>query len=332
MNFAGDMPYNQTIPSLFLQFMQVPHKALLQLSNRRLSKTDRAKLVTLDLFLWGTPFATLANMMGEDVLPEDRDLREFVLWGFESVLINNYLSMITGTDTRIDFSSLAPYQSIGEWRELMLGMYEGGPAGALANSPAGTFYPKVWEVGRKAGMFMGVVDNPIETMNKTIDEAICNHVNQLFATYIKGVPKDEFSKVLPADVQQDMYNTALTFNNILSEHSDLIEVLFLTENLPASTAYIYDMVRRCVVGSDTDATMFVVDGPVEWMFGHTDITEETMSFASTIMFLSATFWMMRMPAQHAYKIGEDGDLIPIPNKLYDDGDMNNLWLGGTPDD
>ncbi len=131
-----------------------------------------------------------------------------------------------------------------------------------------------------------VVDNPIETMNKTIDEAICNHVNQLFSAYIKGVPKDEFSKVLPADVQQDMYNTALTFNNILSEHSDLIEVLFLTENLPASTAYIYDMVRRCVVGSDTDATMFVVDGPVEWMFGHTDITEETMSFASTIMFLS----------------------------------------------
>jgi len=60
--------------------------------------------------------------------------------------------------------------------------------------------------------------------------------------------------------------------------------------------------------------------------------EDRQLLRSTIMFLSATFWMMRMPAQHAYKIGEDGDLIPIPNKLYDDGDMNNLWLGGTPDD
>ena len=34
MNFAGDMPYNQNSAAMFLQFMQVPHKAFLQFTNR----------------------------------------------------------------------------------------------------------------------------------------------------------------------------------------------------------------------------------------------------------------------------------------------------------
>ncbi len=162
MNFAGDMPYNQTWPSLLLQFMQVPHKALLQLSNRRLDVPTRLKLASLDMLLWGTPFATVFNMMGKDVLPEDETEREFILWGLESIVINKFLSQITGTKTNVDFSSLAPYQSIEGWRDMVEGFYEKGFMGLISHSPAGAFYPKVWDVMRKTTQFFGVTDSPVD--------------------------------------------------------------------------------------------------------------------------------------------------------------------------
>lgn len=144
MNFSGDMPYNQTSPAVVLQFMQVPHKALLQMTNRRIPWQVRARMVSFDMLMWGTPVATIASFLGTDLLPDDPETREKLLYGFESFLFNNMFNELWGdTETKInvDLSSLAPYDMHG-WQKFFAAVYGGGMDDMLLNSPAGQIFLK----------------------------------------------------------------------------------------------------------------------------------------------------------------------------------------------
>lgn len=140
MNFAGDMPYNQTAANIVLQFMQVPHKAFLQMTNRRIPFGDRARLLGGDVIFWGPPTLLVSEMMGGDILPDDPDLKEAVTYGMESLLLNKmFQQLLDDPDVRIDWSSLAPYDMQG-WSKILYGFYTGGPEQAIANSPAGQLF------------------------------------------------------------------------------------------------------------------------------------------------------------------------------------------------
>lgn len=142
MNFAGDMPYNQTAPSLLLQFMQVPHKAALQILNRRIPLQDRAMLAAGDILFWGPPTLLISQMMGGDILPDDPKMREAVIYGIEGLMINEALQSLFDDETiNVDFSSLAPYDMHGISKVLYTFFTE-GPVQAIANSPAGQLFTK----------------------------------------------------------------------------------------------------------------------------------------------------------------------------------------------
>ena len=137
MNFAGDLPYNQNSAGMVLQFMQVPHKAMLQLTNRRLDPYMRLRLMAGDLVFWGPPTALISTVFGDDILPEDPELREAFVFGLESMLLNHSIRMLTKDDKlNIDFSSLAPSDMTG-WGEFFVAMYEGGFLQMGLNSPSG---------------------------------------------------------------------------------------------------------------------------------------------------------------------------------------------------
>ena len=56
MNFAGDVPYNQNSMSLFMQFLQAPHKMILQLtSNRNWTKAEKSRVAALSLTMYSLP-------------------------------------------------------------------------------------------------------------------------------------------------------------------------------------------------------------------------------------------------------------------------------------
>ena len=143
MNFAGDMPYNQTSASVMMQFMQVPHKAILQFSNRRLTRGERMRMGITDLILFGSPAAWVADMMGVDILPDDPDMRELVKDGAESMVLNSFFSWLSGEKTNVDFAgSFSPYNANG-WKEFFKDMLSEGLSPAmLVNSPAGSIYLK----------------------------------------------------------------------------------------------------------------------------------------------------------------------------------------------
>lgn len=141
MNFAGDMPYNQNALGLLMTYMQVPHKAMLQATNRGLSRAERTRLVAADMALWGTPVAAFSLMLGNDILPDDPHAREILTDGLQSLLLNYSMQAWSGDkNTNVDFSSLAPYD-MDSWRDFMKAiMFDGGMKALIDRSPAGRVF------------------------------------------------------------------------------------------------------------------------------------------------------------------------------------------------
>lgn len=148
MNFAGDFPYNQTSAAMVMQFLQVPMKMLLQPFNRALDPKKRAALVAGDMFLFGTPIALVGSVIGSDILPENKELRDTLTEGFLSVMYNNIFSLAfddkdTAHEDRtdIDWSALQPYDLQG-WGKFLTNVMTGGVAQVFMNSPAGQLWVK----------------------------------------------------------------------------------------------------------------------------------------------------------------------------------------------
>jgi hypothetical protein len=136
MNFAGDMPYNQNFAGLVLQFMQVPHKAMLQMTNRQISKGDRVRLLAGDILFWGPPTYLVSELLGGDILPDNLELREAFVNGLEGMVLNEmFRQILKDDDINVDFSSLAPYDMTG-WSEFFKAILEDGMLSVVANSPA----------------------------------------------------------------------------------------------------------------------------------------------------------------------------------------------------
>nr|DAT18039.1 MAG TPA: DNA polymerase [Caudoviricetes sp.] len=51
---------------------------------------------------------------------------------------------------------------------------------------------------------------------------------------------------------------------VLEKYRDLIEVFWVTDIMPANTAFVPEMMRGVVLGSDTDSSLFTVDEWVAW--------------------------------------------------------------------
>ena len=128
-----------------------------------------------------------------------------------------------------------------------------------------------------------VFDNPIEVI-KSVTESAVNYSHHICMDYMRGVGHD-YSKLSTHEVNT-VAGTCLNIVETLTEYKDLIDEVFLTNNLPPTVAYISDMLRRSVVLSDTDSTMFSVDDWVKWYFGRLHFEEQAFAVAGAIMFIA----------------------------------------------
>lgn len=125
------------------------------------------------------------------------------------------------------------------------------------------------------------MDKP-ESFLHTYEETIVNHVLQLFCEHTVGVPRDEYVNKFSKELLCSMSLTAKNVTDILNSHKDFIRAFFLTKHVPPSSSYIYSQIRRAIVGSDTDATIFSVDTLVNKRFGTLEFTTASKAFASSI--------------------------------------------------
>jgi len=207
MNFAGDMPYNQTTPAMVLQFMQVPHKAFLQMSNRRIDPAVRARMIGADILMWGGPTLLISEALGVDILPDDPFWREAFTWGMESALMNQALTNLLGEDVNIDFSSLAPYEMTG-WTKFFEAMYSGGPEAMIANSPSGQLFLKEGGRARSAiaamARYFGIIEDIDEEPETFLQ--VMNEVAKISSGYNNAI---KAKILLDARKRYDQYGNTI---------------------------------------------------------------------------------------------------------------------------
>lgn len=174
MDRAGALPYNHNSLAIATQFLQVPHKAILQFTfNRGLSSTQKGSILGYMLMMFGTTSVGLGNIFDSylrDLLPDDQvsnEYREAVMSGVETVFLNKLLSQWYGEGVKLDYSSLAPLDVYGV-SEFLSNIVSEGPLQVFASSPAGSLVfgtnPRIATFINTAAVMTGLKD-PAEGMD-----------------------------------------------------------------------------------------------------------------------------------------------------------------------
>lgn len=155
MNRAGDMPYNSNIGAVLAQFMQVPHKAFMQIiGNRQLSKAERLRVGTFNALMYGLPASAVYNHFNP-ILPDDPELKQALANGLEGTILNKALSLTFGEESNIDFSGLAASDLSGMY-EFITGLVTTDAGTLVAESPSVQATGRIWEVAKTASKYFNI--------------------------------------------------------------------------------------------------------------------------------------------------------------------------------
>lgn len=171
MDRSGALPYNHNSLALFTQFLQVPHKALLQFTfNRGLSAREKGSILGYMSMMFGTTglgFGSFLETYANDLLPEEGEYRQAILHGMETVMLNKFFTNIYGEAVNIDYSSLSPLDVYGI-SEFLNSVIEHGPLEIFASSPAGSMVagtsPRITTLLNTVATMTGLKD-PADSMN-----------------------------------------------------------------------------------------------------------------------------------------------------------------------
>lgn len=126
----------------------------------------------------------------------------------------------------------------------------------------------------------------IEKWMKSMDSNLTAFVSILCAKELDGSTIADAKEKRPRDYAL-LAATAKKILLSLDEYGDLLHTLFVTKNLPSSIFSLPSIIRRGVITSDTDSTIFSTDYWTTWYMGKLDFSEESIAIANTMVYLSA---------------------------------------------
>lgn len=80
--------------------------------------------------------------------------------------------------------------------------------------------------------------------------------------------------------------TAKNVFDVLDEYQYLIKAFWRVNTLPSSVAHIRNSIRRGVITSDTDSTIFTVQNWTKWYVGKIDFSEESHAISYAVVYLA----------------------------------------------
>ena len=128
------------------------------------------------------------------------------------------------------------------------------------------------------------VENAIEVIKK-IDSEMVILAHQICCDDVAGLGKD-YPLMAQKGVLETLTATAMNVEATVEAYRDFISAFFLTDNLPASIAFIQSMIRRSVVLSDTDSTCFATDEWIDWMQGGIKFNQESMGIGCSVGYMA----------------------------------------------
>lgn len=227
MSFSGDMPYNQNFMALFTQFLQVPHKALLQGFDRRLTGAERTRLVVGDTLIYGalgTTFVAASDaLFGKEFLDENPVIRETLVNGAlqegGNAFLKHVITTAGGKDAfgrDLDLTgSLSPFEFGGYVKMAEAVLTDGGLMDALSNTPIGGLLLKngnrmqkaVLSVGRLVGFLPDSELTP-QTLAGTLNDIA--KVTSGWNNIQKAVVASEINKILSNSGQTLLNGVSVT--------------------------------------------------------------------------------------------------------------------------
>jgi hypothetical protein len=121
---------------------------------------------------------------------------------------------------------------------------------------------------------------------KSTDEDILNLAHQICIAEVKGIGKD-YNKIKDTQAIHTLASTCLNIEFVIRKYSELIRAFFVTDNMPASVGYFPESIRRSVITSDTDSTIFTVQDWVKWHTGELGFDDVSMAVAASMIYLSS---------------------------------------------
>ena len=138
-------------------------------------------------------------------------------------------------------------------------------------------------IGNIAERTMMPVEDPGNVFSANRSEYV-GLVVQLFGDSMKG---KEISSVVSEDIYKILAANVDKIHNHLLDVSDFIKAFLVTDNVPASLAFLPDSVRRLALTSDTDSTIFTVQDWIKWYEGSYEVNDHSNAIAATMIFLAA---------------------------------------------
>lgn len=242
MNMGGDFPYNQNWTSFVLQFAQVPHKAILTYTSRKIPWQDKLRLAAADTLMFGVPGSVIiSRQFGDFFLPEDKEWRDIVTRGAQAYTYNKVLSWIAGEQKDYDWSSLNPYGLDG-WAGMITAALTGGIFDVINEAPSSNV---LWKEGNDlreaimaAGRYLKGHVNPddLHTPEEIGDvlDLIGRSVSGGWSNYQKGKLYYETGKLLDKQGRP------------LRENYDLMDRVLTTLGFPSAEVATYYAANKAV--------------------------------------------------------------------------------------
>ena len=132
------------------------------------------------------------------------------------------------------------------------------------------------------------IDIDKEEMIKTLEEnkEYLNMLHHIRADVLMG--KKPVYKELDENDIKELYGSLLKAKEGFEKYDDLLTTFLLTDLLPINIAYIRNMLRECIVLSDTDSTCATYEDWVIWYYGENKFGPEGMAATGVIMTIATT--------------------------------------------
>ncbi len=202
MSAAGEMPYNHGTLGTVMQFMQVPHKAVLgMITNRGLEKHEKIQLLVGNTLLYGIPTAMIEDGVAEYLSNMSQEVRDTVVFGLEAAALNAVLNGIydTGTDTRVNLNNVAP-GNLNALYDIFHNFANEGIMEVIANSPSGSLFMnngRLTHFMKTALSYVGVSESvPVEDAKQVL--VSLGKTSSGFSSWWKYHMYDETGKMVSA--------------------------------------------------------------------------------------------------------------------------------------
>jgi len=129
------------------------------------------------------------------------------------------------------------------------------------------------------------VDEVHPEPKKVIDsypEAYVIHAKMICSNILRG---KDMKNVVGTDDYGRLASTLERLNTNLEHYADFIKCFFVSENIPSSVALFPDSMRRVVIRSDTDSTIFTAQEWVEWYDQELTFSYDACRLSDVIVFL-----------------------------------------------